>query len=315
MKIETRVNLVSCPQVVTPRKFRLSDKGEIVPDLASVTCKDSLDISVALYVFLLENNLVLNLTSEFHFLMSLLLSRQYKSENSCSDSDVSQGIDILNESDLSEQKIDDLRDVLRSSEQLSVKTIFRTIHNVIYFCVRTLEKQVNILHVLDKATLKLLAENKNIKTFSPNLHEQLALLHSRREDCRGITENHLFDEMNVNVCFISDTDNRENFPSDQSFHAFRRQRDLFYEILRIWEKNHLLSGWNFNTALSGKIRSLLSLHDCAVNFMHLARLFKGQLLTSCGKNHNYVSSKTYKSFPYLNPHFRRKEYQKISFRF
>ncbi len=37
-----------------------------------------------------------------------------------------------------------------------------------------------------------------------------------------------------NVGFHSDTDGRENFPSDRTFQDFRKQRDLFYELLRKW---------------------------------------------------------------------------------
>ncbi|XP_043668252.1 codanin-1 [Vespula pensylvanica] len=85
----------------------------------------------------------------------------------------------------------------------------------------------------------------------------------------------------VSVCFQIDTDNRENFPSGLAFHTFRKQRDTFYEILRIWEQNHLVPGWAFQVALGGKIRTMLTLHSDATNYSHFARLFKSQLLISC----------------------------------
>ena len=91
----------------------------------------------------------------------------------------------------------------------------------------------------------------------------------------------LFSIADPNVCFQIDTDNRENFPSLIAFQCFRKQRDMFYEILKIWEENHMKSKWNFSTALSGKIKSMLTLHSDLTNHCHIARLFKSQLLISC----------------------------------
>lgn len=88
----------------------------------------------------------------------------------------------------------------------------------------------------------------------------------------------------VNVCFQIDTDNRENFSSAVAFHTFRKQRDAFYDILRIWEENHLVPGWVFQIALGGKIRTMLTLHNDSTNYYHIARLFKSQLLISCIQN-------------------------------
>lgn len=88
----------------------------------------------------------------------------------------------------------------------------------------------------------------------------------------------------LNVCFQIDTDNRENFPSAIAFQSFKNQRDTFYNIFRIWEENHTVPGWTFQIALGSKIRSMLTLHNDAINYYHFARLFKSQLLISCIHN-------------------------------
>lgn len=93
----------------------------------------------------------------------------------------------------------------------------------------------------------------------------------------------------LNVCFQIDTDNRENFPSVAAFQTFKNQRDSFYEIFRIWEKNHSVPGWIFQIALGSKIRTMLTLHNDAINYYHFARLFKSQLLISCIQNRQQVS--------------------------
>jgi len=95
----------------------------------------------------------------------------------------------------------------------------------------------------------------------------------------------------ANVCFQIDTDNRENFSSGLAFHAFRKQRDAFYDILRIWEENHLVPGWVFQIALGGRIRSMLTMHNDCTNYYHIARLFKSQLLISCIQKGHQVSPK------------------------
>ncbi|OAD58757.1 Codanin-1 [Eufriesea mexicana] len=88
----------------------------------------------------------------------------------------------------------------------------------------------------------------------------------------------------LNVCFQIDTDNRENFPSITAFQTFKDQRDRFYEIFRIWEKDHSVDGWTFQIALGSKVRTMLTLHNDATNYYHFARLFKSQLLISCIQN-------------------------------
>ena len=88
----------------------------------------------------------------------------------------------------------------------------------------------------------------------------------------------------LNVCFQIDTDNSENFPSEAGFQILKNQRDTFFEIFRMWEKNHSLPGWTFQIPLGNKIRTMLTLHNDAVNYYHFARLFKSQLLISCIQN-------------------------------
>lgn len=259
----------STPQKI--KKTSISLVNEILVDLNLVTQRDKLDVLIRLYSVILQNNLALNLSSELYFIVSLLFRKSF-------DFGDVDGVAILNESSDCV-----LQDVLMKASLF--KQIFCSIHNVIYFSVKTIENLIDVFKVFDKATIKLLAEH--ISTFSPNLSKKLTTIFYDKIE----TTQEIFDDGNaeVNVCFISDTDNRANFPNDQSFCAFRKQRDLFYEILRIWEMNHLTSGWCFNMALGGKIRALLALHHESVNFMHLARLFKNQLLSTYGKE-NLVSN-------------------------
>ena len=88
--------------------------------------------------------------------------------------------------------------------------------------------------------------------------------------------------------FQIDTDNRENFPSNIAFQCFRKQRDMFYEILKIWDENHTVPGWTFQISLGNKIKTLLAVHVDITNLTHFTRLFISQLLISCIQGEHQV---------------------------
>ncbi|XP_046616913.1 codanin-1 [Neodiprion virginianus] len=178
---------------------------------------------------------------------------------------------------------------------------FQTIHNCIYFSTSFLNTQRVLLSLLDRTTLKLLCENNRIATFSPDLQEYLSQCYRGKLNESSQLKQHFntFSTTEANVSFQIDTDNRENFPSLVGFQSFRKQRDLFYDVLRIWETHHLAPGWVFSIALAGKIRTLLSLHNDAVNYCHFARLFKSQLLLSCIGNDSKEEPVNDESFNFL----------------
>lgn len=267
------------PKTITNKSFCLEkDKSGSAVDINLVTQREKLDVAIRVYSAILRHNLALNLSTELYFLVCLLFRKHFNKNN---DENID-GIAVLNASDCG------LAAIL--TKPASFAAIFQSIHNVIYFAVKTIENLADFFEIFDKPTLKLLAEHKHLSTLSAELSAKLTAFSAKKAETPPEVFN---DPSEVNVCFISDTDNRENFPNDQSFSAFRKQRDLFYEILRVWEKNHLMGGWSFKLALGGKIRALLGLHHEAVNFMHLARLFKNQLLSTYERQ-NVVSTTFFK---------------------
>lgn len=222
----------------------------------SLVNETALNNIAKVYTTILNNSLVLNITSEVYFLISLLTKRDFTCniEFKCGD-----------------------------QTKFSCSYYFRTVHNIVYFIVRVIESQLHILRYLDKATLMLLADNSALNFFSNKTCAQLKnIVDSKSDRVIEILE----DSLQTNVYFNVDTDNRENFPTDVAFHIFRKQRDSFYEILRIWEINHLRSGWSFSIGLGGRIKNLLCLVSDPTNFIHFCRLFKDQLLSTCGKYQN-----------------------------
>lgn len=238
---------------LTPTKKIVPTTEEFVkPMLKEVTFHQFLKVYIEIYVAFIENNLILNIINELYFVISLLLARQVQT----------------NYLELSEE----LKNTIEFSEEH-----FYSLHNCVYFAVNVLRQLSDFLHLLDRPTLKLLEINNRIKEFAPEFHGILSELYQSKVDSVKIE---IF-KGTENVCFIPDTDSRTNFPNPIAFQTFRKQRDIFYEILRTWEVNHLSSGWHFKQ-LERTIKQLLSLSNEPLNFLHLARLFKFQLLNSCG---------------------------------
>lgn len=252
---ETRNLLVSEKSKILPRKVENLNRNvqnvEIVADLKLVSYHKKIENVVSVYVNILKNHLV-NVTSELGFLISLLVQKQFISN-------------------------DDLATKLNND-------LFGTIHNVIYFTVKCLEHLTEFLSYYDNVTIRMLLQHERVTQFSSSLTNRLKkIVDTKPERCLNMNDSN--DEM---VCFNLETDNRENFTTNDSFQAFRKQRDLFYDILRLWENNYMLDGWSF-TSLNGKIRSLLLINNSPINYMHLARLFKANLINSCNKKQNLLN--------------------------
>uniref|UniRef100_A0A3Q2Y1V2 Codanin 1 n=1 Tax=Hippocampus comes TaxID=109280 RepID=A0A3Q2Y1V2_HIPCM len=159
-----------------------------------------------------------------------------------------------------------------------LELFFEKVHNCVYFAVKVLENQYHLLAHLDKCTLRLLAENERVASFSPRLRDRL----SQAQDTS--TAKVLSPSVSTfihSVPFQPATDNRSNFSSDKAFHTFKKQRDIFYELLREWEDFHKEPGWIFDMALGSRIRGIMSQLTAAGNHSHFARLFLKQLVQMC----------------------------------
>jgi len=63
-----------------------------------------------------------------------------------------------------------------------------------------------------------------------------------------------------------------------SFRVFRKQRDQFCDVWQTWKQNNSSGHWRMSSALQKSIQSLVDLKKDCVNYVHLARLFRSQLL-------------------------------------
>ena len=110
----------------------------------------------------------------------------------------------------------------------SRQQIFSSIDNCVYFASHVLWSLRDVLQLLDRATLRLLCDNRRLELFIPELPRLLGSVVGKapqilapkqppRSPMKGVP-------------FQADTDNRDNFPNNSTFHIFRKQRDHFYEV-------------------------------------------------------------------------------------
>uniref|UniRef100_A0A3B3VAB0 Codanin 1 n=1 Tax=Poecilia latipinna TaxID=48699 RepID=A0A3B3VAB0_9TELE len=203
-------------------------------------------LNVFIFCYVFTENLVPNVYLELFFVMQLLTSRSLHTHN--------------------------------DEEQLSLCSV-NSVHNCVYFAVKVLENQFQLVAHLDKCTLRLLAENERVASFSPDLKDRLSQAQNRSTaKVRHVLSTSTFIH---SVPFQPATDNRSNFGSDKAFHPLKKKRDIFYEALREWEDLHKEPGWNFDAALGTKIRGMMSQLTSAGNHSHFARLFLKQLVQMC----------------------------------
>ncbi|KAI4804849.1 hypothetical protein KUCAC02_026461 [Chaenocephalus aceratus] len=233
----------------TPTKSGLRVGSKVTPDLQTpcpepfkVTFSLELDLLAELYCTCISENLVPNIFLELFFVVQLLTSRSPHTHD-----EEEQGSLCVGNTD-----------VLESS-------YLRQVHNCVYFAVKVLENQFQLVSNLDKCTLRLLAENERVASFSPDLRDLLTQAQEGSTAKLSLSVSTFIHS----VPFQPATDNRSNFGSDRAFHIFKKQRDIFYEVLREWEDYHKEPG--------GMMSQLTS----AGNHSHFARLFLKQLVQMC----------------------------------
>ncbi|KAM6912224.1 codanin-1 [Xenentodon cancila] len=260
-----RAKQVAAPQQTsldpcTPPKTGVMTGSRVTPDLpvtspepSKVTFPLELDILAELYCTCISENLVANIFLELFFVMQLLTSQSPHTQTGDQESLCDVNSDVLERSYL------------------------RQVHNCVYFAVKVLENQFQLVAHLDKCTLRLLAENERVGSFSPHLRDRL----TQAQDRSSAKLSPSVSTFIHSVPFQPATDNRSNFGSDKAFHTFKKQRDVFYEVLREWEDLHKEPGWNFDAALGARIRGIMSHLTSAGNHSHFARLFLKQLVQMC----------------------------------
>ncbi|RVE43143.1 hypothetical protein evm_012222 [Chilo suppressalis] len=256
------LNTTTSPKPLTPTiKISQKDSFEksqsfIKPDVTKIVLKEKLEFLIEIYDALINTNLILSVNTEIYFLITILLSMQQE---------------------------EDFKEIESQLSSENLHFLLKSIHNCTYFAVKALWNLRNVLEViLDKNSLKILGENKKVRSFCPDLAK--FLLNSYGLKCE--LENNQDKKStsagrcsNVVICFNHETDNVDNFPSVLSFQNFKKQRDMFYEILR-WYQESQSTGCS-RTTFRARIKTLLSCGVSPANYVHLAALFMQHMVAEC----------------------------------
>uniref|UniRef100_A0A2A4K5Y8 Codanin-1 C-terminal domain-containing protein n=1 Tax=Heliothis virescens TaxID=7102 RepID=A0A2A4K5Y8_HELVI len=244
------------PQIkITQKNSIEKSQSYIKSDVSKVIFRDKIDLLVDLYEILIKNNLIMSLNTEIYFLISVLISKQFEEDFNTAESKLSSG---------------------------DMNYLLKTIHNSTYFAVKSLWHQRIILEViLDKSSLKTLGENKKVRSFYPDLAKFLLNCYGLRCEAETNTDRTRPPEIRSNgvVCFNSETDNIDNFPSMLSFQNFKKQRDMFYEIWRWYQDSQ--SGGTSRSSFRARVKALICAGACPANSAHLAKLFTSHMCQHC----------------------------------
>lgn len=245
----------SCALEQSISALKVTEDGKITLDLSKLTENSLGRIKIDSNIIDSESNALLKSNKS----VTMIDNKENHRKLSISDTDVVEKEENLNKTSISEKNlvvdeqiqsksptgdknetnttqksinvIDD-QEKLGIASEIDLTDLFSSVHNCIYFAVCTLKRQMLVLDIiLDQPALRLLQENPRVRSFCPVLAEHFAEVYTVKSTAKqdldvqsGI--------LNKNVCFNTDTDSMENFPSQQSFYAFKKQRDLFYDIFR-----------------------------------------------------------------------------------
>ncbi|XP_064458723.1 codanin-1-like [Ornithodoros turicata] len=217
----------------------------IVPSPDKVTFQNRLDILIELYSDFVKSAHVTNITIELYFLLQLLTIRSQEPPDQGANSDLD--------------------------------TLLGNPHNRAYFAVGVLRIISPWLRFLDKPTLKLLSEIDHLAAFSKRLQLSLHELCLTTQPTSRVLPSSI-----EAVPFQMLTDNKENFSSEKNFWAFRKQRDMFYDLFRDWQQQQFYeTGHNSEVHFARRVEQILDTCIDPCNYSHFARLLLTQLVTSC----------------------------------
>lgn len=255
--MEPQRNLHAFVRESFPAVTQSPRKASFQYDDSKVVHKEVLVMMAKTHSFLIDMNLIPSVLSEFTYFFSLLNTEQELIEQPPNQSQTKSLTEIAS-------------------------SLLKSLQNCVFFASQVLNYQKKNLALLDVMSIRVILQNERTQQLTVELFDCLRTAVQTKSKVESSLQSNSSVGNNLRqVFFQQETDNRDNFPSEREFSAFKKQRDLFYVILRSWEFKHLEANYNFRSHLDSKIRSLVTQMEHPVNMAHLARLFTAQLIISC----------------------------------
>lgn len=217
-----RENLQSTPSSIGSPMHKSSTLTLLEYDESRVERREILLAMAKLYSFIIDMNHVPNILSEFSYLVNLLNTEHNPYEK--------------------QQQQQHQNYHLKSSSSSSydiASHLLKNFHNCIFFATCVLNHQKQTLAMLDCTTIRVLCECERIQKLATSLCEYLRNIMQKKMQMDTLARSKGVgsgrgnsNSINKVVFYQQETDNRDNFPSDREFGAFKKQRDMFYGILR-----------------------------------------------------------------------------------
>lgn len=208
-----RENLQSSPSSVSlgsPAHKSTAVPSALEYDDSKVERRETVAAMAKLYSFIIDMNQVPNILSEFSYLVNLLNTEHNPYEQQ-----------------------------QQQQQKLSSSDILKNFHNCIFFATCVLNHQKQTLAMLDCTTIRVLCDYERIQRLTSTLYEYLRSVVQKKMQMDSLAASKgggggrgNANSINKVVFYQQETDNRDNFPSDREFGAFKKQRDMFYSILR-----------------------------------------------------------------------------------
>lgn len=207
---------------VIPKSATATESPPI--DLDKVTHVTALDKFVEIYLIILDMNLVTNVLGELAFLLSLINTDtdDYIERNPrplCTDGSEAKSKDLS----LSQNVVNDAISLLSE------------LNNCIYFSLKVLKRQQRVLRSLDTTSIKVLIDNKRLTALDESIRGDLMAVYALKiqlESAAHQQSSSTKHSGSAKVFYQQEQDTQSNFPSNQEFAVFKKQRDAFYSILR-----------------------------------------------------------------------------------
>lgn len=202
-------NLQSSPSIGSPIMHK-SSTPILEYDELKVERHEMLMAMAKLYSFIIDVNHVPNILSEISYLVNLLNTEHNPYEHQHQQHQKSSSSDIASH-------------------------LLKNFHNCIFFVTCVLNHQKQTLAMLDCTTIRVLCDYERIQKHTSSLYEYLRSVMQKKmqmDTLAGGKGGGRGGSINKVVFYQQETDNRDNFPSDREFGAFKKQRDMFYSILR-----------------------------------------------------------------------------------
>lgn len=196
-------------------------KTELKININKITNRKILNAFTEIYSTIIDLNLTTNILTEISYLINLLNLEVFDATTDFRNNSISETEAIVADTL-------HVNDCNGFGDEMPI--ILRNINNCIYFALETLNKQKYLLALLDTTTLKVLIDNERLMTLNVNLQNYLKSILSHKLSLDSVTNDLSFSL--GSAFFQQENDSKLNFPTDREFAAFKKQRDMFYTILR-----------------------------------------------------------------------------------